>query len=110
MGVVGKAFAIVMLPLGILIILEAMGIYSLNIFFDKVFIGAILIIALQLSTLFFAKKYHGSITAMSIVTLIVFAIPAVLYIFSGLFGGFLIEFLPLIIGTVMIVDTIYALH
>lgn len=110
MGFIEKLFAIVMLPLSILIIMETTGIFSLDLFFDKVFIGAILMIALQLLTLFFVKKHHSSLRGMNIVTFIVLILPALAYIFSGVFNNFLKEQLPLILGVMMFVEAIYALH
>ena len=54
----GKIFAIVIVPLSILIFLEATGIYQLSTPFDKVLIGSILMIALQLTTTFFVKMKY----------------------------------------------------
>jgi hypothetical protein len=110
MGKIGKVFAFVMFPLSILIILEALSIFSLNIYFDKVFWGAILMIVLQLLTLLFLKIDHGNLGPMQLITAVVFSLVALLAIFSSSIQLSFSSQIPLILGVIMFVETIYALH
>jgi len=99
-----------MIPIGILIILREIGVYSLNLPVDIVLIGAILIISLQLINVILLRTQNGTLTAMNVVTAVVLIIPATFYIFSSILGYFSIENIPLIIGVMMFVEAIYALH
>lgn len=110
MGFLEKSLAFVMLPLSILIILEGIGIYSLSLPVNKVLIGAILMIALQVSNLIFLKISNGTLTVMNVVTGIVFILPAAAYLFSYFFGYNLYESLPLIVGVMMFIEALYTLH
>lgn len=110
MGFIGKAFAFVMFPLSILIVLEATGAFTLNLPFNKIFIGAILMIGLQLLTLIFVKAHHGHLSFMNIATCVIFMLPAAIYLLSSLFGNFLQTSIPLILGVMMFVEALYALH
>jgi len=110
MGILEKIFSAAMIPISILIILEEIEIFSLNLFFDIVLIGAILIISLQLINVVLLRTQNGTLTAMNVVTAVVLIIPAAFYIFSSILGYFSIENIPLIIGVMMFVEAIYALH
>jgi len=110
MGILEIPLAIAMIPVSILIILEEIGIYSLNLPFDKVLIGAILIIALQLINVILLRTQNGTLTIMNVVTSIVLIVPAAYYIFSSIFGFFSIVNISLIIGVMMFVEAIYSLH
>ncbi len=61
MGIIEKSIAVVMLPLSILIILEEAGIFSFDLFVDKLVIGAILLIGLQVVSLVFSVKHQEMI-------------------------------------------------
>jgi len=110
MGIPDKIFSIAMLPVGILIILEEIGIYALNLPFDKVLIGAILLIAMQIINVILLRTQNGTITIMNVVTSIVLIVPAAVYLVSSLFGIFSIVNISLIIGVMMFVEALYALH
>jgi hypothetical protein len=110
MGIIEKPLAIAMIPVSIMIILEEIEILSLNLPFDKVLIGALLIIALQVINVILIRTQNGTITIMNVITSIVLIVPAAGYIVSSIFGIFSIVNLPLIIGVMMFVEAIYALH
>jgi len=110
MGILEKIFSAVMIPIGILIILREIGVYSLSLPVDIVLIGAILIISLQLINVILLRTQNGTITVMNVVTAAVLIIPAAFYIFSSIFGFFSIENISLIIGVMMFVEALYALH
>lgn len=110
MNILTKLLAIIMLPLSILIILESTGLFSLALPFDKVFIGAILMIALQLLNLILLKINKGLLRFINIITTLVFILPAVAYILSTIMGFYLFESVPLIIGIIMFIEALYALH
>ena len=110
MSIFEKPLAIAMLLVGILIILEEIEVFTLNLPIDKVFIGAILIIALQLINVILLRTQNGTITIMNVVTSIVLIVPAAIYIVSSIFGIFSIVNISLIIGVMMFVEALYALH
>jgi hypothetical protein len=97
-----------MLPLSILIILEEAGIFSFDLFVDKLVIGAILLIGLQVVSLVFSVKHQGGVRAMNIVIGVVLIIPALIYLIPAL--NFFGESLSLILGTMMFVESVYAFH
>ncbi|NOZ80307.1 MAG: hypothetical protein GXP63_01425 [DPANN group archaeon] len=107
--VIGKVFAIVMLPLSILIILEELGIFTLSLPVDKVFLGAILMVGLQLMTLILLKVHHGRFSIMSILTALIFTLVAIGAATASLHGYYK-EQAPLILGVMMFGEAIYALH
>jgi len=110
MGFIGKAFAIVMFPLSILIVLEALGVFSVALPFDKVLVGAILMIVLQVLTLIFLKAHKGNPTIMNYFTAAVFILVAVVALLSGLLNLSFADKMPLILGVIMFVEALYALH
>jgi len=110
MGLIGKIFAIVMFPLSILIIFEALGTFSLSLPFNKVIIGAVLMIALQLLTLIFLKINHGKLGLMQYITAGIFIAIALVACFSGFVKFLPTDRVPLILGAVMLVEALYALH
>ena len=109
MGFIGKIFAVVMFPLAVLIVLEKLGIYSLSLPIDKVILGAIVMIVLQLLTVTMVNKTYGKHSVMSIATTIIFIGTAVLAICSVIFGFYAKE-IPLILAIMMLVEALYALH
>jgi|GEM_PF-6564531 len=108
--IINKIFAIAMLPFSILIILEATGVFELQLPFNEIAIGAILMITLQILNLIFAKVHNGKIRFITILTAVVFIAPAIAYFVSALLGNFLEGSLPLILGVMMFVEGLYALH
>ena len=108
MGIIEKSIAIVMLPLSLVIVLEEAGIYSLSLFVDKLIIGALLMIGLQVVSLVFSVKGQGGVRAMNIVISAVLVIPALIYLIPAL--NFFGESLSLILGTMMFVESVYAFH
>ncbi len=110
MTMIAKVLSFCMLPISILIVLESMGLYTLHLPFDKILIGAILMIALQIFSLVMALTHQGGMGVMNIITFIVFMIPAVAYLASFFFGITLFTSLPMILGILMFVESLYALH
>ena len=110
MGLVEKILAIVMIPLSILIIIEQMGFYSLGLPLDKGFLGAGIMIALQLINMASLKIKNKKLTAMNIITGGIFIITALAYILGNYLGYLQISSLPVILGVMMFVEALYALH
>lgn len=111
MGFVGKLFAIFMFPLSIIIVLEELGIYSvaLPIPVDKVVIGAALMVLLQILTIIMLHTDTGGSSFMNYVTAIIFIGSAVGAYFSGMLGFYPKES-HIILGVMMFVEALYALH
>lgn len=109
MGIIGKSFAFVMFPLSILIILEQLGLYSVTLPVDKMRLGAGLMIALQIITLIMLKVRKEELKIMDIMTAVVFIAVAIGAVASGILGIFPKE-IPLILGVMMFVEGLYALH
>jgi hypothetical protein len=109
MGFIGKSFAIVMMPLSILIILENMQIYSVTLPVDKVLVGAGLMIVLQLITLFMVHKNTEGLGVMNFVTAFVFIGTAIAAVVSGYFSFYPKETV-FTLGLMMFFESIYALH
>ena len=110
MEIINKFLAILMLPVSILIILEQMKVFSIEFFIDKLLIGAILMILLQLLSLLFVGQNQEGIKAINIITSVIFIIPAVAYIASLFLVIPFSEHLPMIIGVMMLAEAVYALH
>jgi hypothetical protein len=110
MGVIGKLFAVIMFPLSILIIAELLGLFSVNLFFDKILIGASLMILLQLLTLLFLRINVGTLKPMQILTASIFMAISAMALCSPYIDVPFKEQIPLILGVVMFVETIYSLH
>ena len=110
MTLINKVFAIAMLPFSLLIILEATKVLSIDMPFNKVLVGAILMITLQLLNIIFAKAHNGKLTIMNIITFVIFMAPPLAYFGAVLFGDFLEGNIPLILGVMMLVEGLYALH
>ena len=110
MGKIEKALAIIMLPVAILIVLQATDIFSLNLPIDLVFLGSILMIALQVINLTLLKFQNGHFGNIHIITALVFILPALIYIYTAFFGSIIELPLALIIGIMMIAESLYALH
>jgi len=108
MGFVGRIFALVMIPLAILVILEELNMFTLSLFFDKVFIVSVLIIALQIYSIISLVGAGGGLRFINILLFLIFIAPAVAYILRGLVGTW--EPLALIIGIITLVEALYALH
>lgn len=110
MGIIGKSFAIVMFPLSILIVLEATDIFKIEFFMDKILLGAILMITLQIITLIMLKSNGGELRIMNLVTAGVFIITALAYIIATIINFDLPSYVPIILGVMMFVEAMYALH
>lgn len=111
MGIIGKTFAIVMFPLSIIIVLEELKIYSIAFPINKIVIGAIIMIMLQLITLFMVNKDMGNLSFMNIMTAIIFIGIAMI---AGLINLLKLNIFPkeisIILGIIMFVEALYALH
>jgi len=110
MAIIGKIFAIAMFPLSIIIILDALGVFSLDLPFNKVLISAVLMIALQVLTLIFLRINHGRLGIMQFLTAGIFILAALVAVFSDFVSFLPSDKLPLILGVVMFVEALYALH
>ncbi len=110
MGFLERILAFVMLPLSVLIILEDLKVYSISLPFDEALAGAALMIALQAVNLALLMIKNKTLTAMNIITGSVFIIPAAAYIFFSVIGKSYIDHIPLVIGVMMLVESLYALH
>ncbi|MBN2052084.1 hypothetical protein JW756_01150 [Candidatus Woesearchaeota archaeon] len=110
MGFIGKIFAIAMLPLSIIMVLESLGVFTLDFPFNKIIIASVLMITLQVLTLLFLKINHGRLGIMQYLTAGIFIVVALIATFSD-FVSFLPEDkLHLALGMVMFVEALYALH
>jgi len=109
MGVIGKSFAFVMFPLSILIVLEELNIYSIYLPINKVILGAVLMIILEIITLVMLFYAYGKPSVMNVVTALVFILTSVAAIGSGVFGLFQKE-VAVVLGVMMFVGALYALH
>ena len=110
MGAIEKGFAFVMFPLGFLIMIEEMGLFSLSFFLDKTMIGAILMIVLQTITLMTLNMHHEYIRGVNYMTFFCLILPSALYLGSMMISISFKESLPLIIGVMMFVESLYAFH
>jgi hypothetical protein len=110
MGLIEKIFAIAMLPLSILIILEWTGIFSLKIAYGTFLIGAVITLAYQIINLVMLRIQNGHLSPMQIASFVVFILPAVAYIVT--LSGIAIEILPipLVLGVMMLVEGLYGLQ
>lgn len=110
MNLITKILAIAMLALGILIILEAVGVFTISLPFDKLLIGAFIMIALQLLSIILQVVHRSPIRLINILIFIIFIIPAVAYLLSDYLGQFIENILPLVLGVMMLIEALYALH
>ena len=106
----GKVFGIVMLPISLVILLSELDIYIINLPFDVVLIGAVLMIAFQLINVFLAKAHNGTIGIMQIITSVLFILPALVFLITEFTGIAIIEKINLIVGVMMLAESMYALH
>jgi hypothetical protein len=109
MGVIGKIFAIIMLPLSVLMVLEYFEVFSFSLPIDKIFLGAGLMIALQVITLIMVHVNQGKLMPMNIVTAVVFIGTAAAAVYFKLSGSFPKE-VVLVLAVIMCVEALYALH
>ena len=106
MGLIEKILAFVMIPLSILIFLEQINVFSISFFIDKILIGAILMILLQLLTIIQQKITNGHFGLVTIVTSVIFIMPAGLYLTHLVVS----VYIPLILAVFMLAEALYALH
>lgn len=110
MGIIGKTFGIVMLPLSLLIILEQTNIYALKLPVDKIMIGAILMIALQLITLIMLKVTHGDLGFKDFLIFFAFSAPGGAYLALYFLGIAIPSYVPIALAVIMLTESLYALH
>jgi hypothetical protein len=103
-----KLPAILLFPIGLLSVLDATGVYSPGIGMDIALIGAVVMIVVQLITLFIVHKEYGH-RFMNIVIFVVFVGTACYYIFSTLSGIGKWAPLELILGMMMFLEGMYAM-
>ncbi|MFH1409158.1 MAG: hypothetical protein ABIH34_04585 [Nanoarchaeota archaeon] len=108
MSLLDKLGAIVIFPLSIIIILEVLGVYTVPLPFDKILIGALLMIAFQVINVAMLGIQNGHVSIMQILTGILLILPPVAYFFQSFipFGAQI----PLILGVMMFTESLYALH
>lgn len=110
MTIITKVIALVMFPLGILIILGHANLLNISIGIDKVFLGAILMIAMQIVSLIFQKIVNGNFSIMSLITSVIFLGTAAAALLSSYLPSPIQSVLPLILGVMMIVEGLYGFH
>ena len=110
MSLVHKVLAAVLFPLSILILLEYFNFFSLNIFVDKVLLGSIILIIFQVAHFINLLRHKDEITTMNVVTLLVFCTPAVSYCVNYFFKLFVLQELSLVMGIMIFLESMYALH
>lgn len=112
MRIVTLILAIVMLPLSLIILINELTPYTLNIpiKIDLLLIAAILMIVLQLLNLVFLMMNNAALRPMNIVLLIVFIIPSSLYFLEFFLSISFLDVLPLVMAIMMFVESLYALH
>jgi len=110
MGAVDKIIAVFTVAIGFLIILDAVGKYTVDLPLDIVLIGAIALVASQIINLILLKVHNGTITSMQIITHIIIIIPAIAYLATYFVTIPYVEQLPLVLGIVLILESLYALH
>ena len=109
MGVIEKLFALVMFPLSVLIVLQELEIYALELPIDKLLLGSALMIALQTITIIMLHFTNRKLSLMNIVTALIFILTAIAAVLSMRFGLFQKE-AAIILGVMMFVEALYALH
>ena len=109
MTFINKIIAILMLPVSLLLILEGLRIFNLELSLDKVLIGSILIIILQILNMNNAKQHNSEVRPISALLAIVFIIPGLAYIIS-LFVNIGMYDWSTILGIMMLTEALYALH
>lgn len=110
MGLIEKILAIAMIPLSMLIILESMGLYSIWMPIDKGILGAGIMALLQIINLASLKMKNKRLTFMNMLTGSVFILVAAAYFVGNYLGYYQIDSLPVILGVMMFVEALYALH
>ncbi len=110
MGLIEKALAIVMIPISVLIILEAFNVYQIALPFDKILLGAILMVLLQVFVLINMKMHDQDIRMINIITVIVFMLPGALYIINLYYPIIENNIIPILLGVMMFGEALYAMH
>jgi hypothetical protein len=110
MGVIEKIIAAVMFPLALLIIIEEFGFFSVLTFFDKTLFVAVLMIALQLVTLFFLNSMHQNLRTINMVSFVLLILPSLFYLLSMFVSISFKNSLPLMIGVMGFVEALYSFH
>jgi hypothetical protein len=103
-----KLIAIVMLPLSILILLQETNLYVIELSFDLMVLSASLMILLQILVLVMVKVHQENLTIINWLTAIVFVLPAVYYFLQQFLTP--VPQMPLILGAMMLAESVYALH
>ena len=104
-----RPVAWIMLPISLLIILEALGIWSFRTSFDKVLIAAIAVFIFHGISLAMVMMQRSSASFLENFTNIIFVIPAVLYLLSKYIGWTPIDRIPLILGIMLLVESLFKL-
>jgi hypothetical protein len=105
---IGKSFAIVMVPLSIIILLEQIGVYALQLPFDKLLVGAILMIALEIITLIGVIINYKKPSITNMIAVVAFLTPPLIYLGHLFIGYANPSYIPLIMAVTMFGETIYA--
>ena len=103
-----KVFAIFLLGLGLLIFADYVQWYVAP--FDVLLFGSIGVIVFQTINFVLVRSVHGHVTIMNVVAPVVFCIPAVWYLGAFFMGISTPELLPVVIGVVLVFESVYALH
>lgn len=109
MNLIGKTFAIIMLPFSILLLLKEIDLLSFEFPIDIVILGAVLMISLQVLTIMMLHIHNKRPTIMNVLTASIFiliALAAIVFVTTG----YLPSEMPIIMSVTMFVEALYALH
>ena len=105
-----KLFAILLFPLGLLQILKAANIWSIDLGLDLALIGAIIMILVQIMILLIVKRDHTNFGFMPVLAFIVFAGFAGYYIITSLINVVMWQHTPIMLGIMMFIEGLYTMY
>ena len=110
MGHHSRIFTVIMFPLGVLIIVEAMGLYTLTLPVDKVLVAAALTLGFQGYNLFLSVVHNRTLRPIQALTTLILVSPSLAYFFGGFLPSTITGYVPLAIGIVMVLESLWTLH
>lgn len=105
-----KLISMTLFPLGLLQILVATNILGMDLGFDVGIIGAAVMISVQVLTMMIVRRDKTNYSFMNIVSFTVFAGFAAYYMVTTLIKVGQWQSAPLIIGVMMFLEGMYAMH
>ncbi|MBI2575692.1 hypothetical protein HYV84_00620 [Candidatus Woesearchaeota archaeon] len=109
MGLIGKSFAFVMIPLGLLLLLKQWGFLTLAIPFNILFLSAGLLAALEIITLIMVFWHYGKPSFFNLLIAAFSIIVAVGAVMADSYGFYPKES-AIALGVVSIFVGVHALH